>query len=426
MNAPSARSRPRRSATTPTRRSARSLDGELGAFAAERGLTEEAARGRSSTRGPARRRGSPRSSGSAPSVASRLPALDDVTRRRLVRTAINAAPGAARDAALARAGRGRRSSRSRPPGCSSSRGIGVRGLVDGRRRQRQLEQLGASVGRRTAPLHGDVGDLGDVTESERAARAARPARRADGATAERRRRAPTVLEHGRTGRRSIGGAADSTRPRHRAAAPDRRRARRRARSRLAGHPARDVHRHRHLPGRAGHHRRDPERRAHDRVRRLEHRLHEGARLDLPVAAPTRSGSGPGVAPGIRVRSWPPGVRPGNRRARALSDWTTQAADAVEKAVVLVRDKTVVPAQQGAKVVVYGFLTAFFAPHRVHAGHDPALPGARDRRAGLGRLADPRGNLPPRRRVLLVTPLEEGSRTCLSSTNSSSSAPALPG
>jgi hypothetical protein len=44
----------------------------------------------------------------------------------------------------------------------------------------------------------------------------------------------------------------------------------------------------------------------------------------------------------------------------LSDWTTQAADAVEKAVVLVRDKTVVPAQQGARVVVYGFLTAFFA------------------------------------------------------------------
>jgi hypothetical protein len=43
----------------------------------------------------------------------------------------------------------------------------------------------------------------------------------------------------------------------------------------------------------------------------------------------------------------------------LSDWTTQAADAVEKAVVLVRDKTVVPAQQGAKFVVYGFLTAFF-------------------------------------------------------------------
>ncbi|HEY3725378.1 MAG TPA: phage holin family protein [Acidimicrobiia bacterium] len=44
----------------------------------------------------------------------------------------------------------------------------------------------------------------------------------------------------------------------------------------------------------------------------------------------------------------------------MSDWTTQAADAVEKGVILVRDKTVVPAQQGARVVVYGFLTAFFA------------------------------------------------------------------
>jgi hypothetical protein len=44
----------------------------------------------------------------------------------------------------------------------------------------------------------------------------------------------------------------------------------------------------------------------------------------------------------------------------VSDWTTQAADAVEKGVVLVRDKTVVPAQQGVRYVVYGFLTAFFA------------------------------------------------------------------
>lgn len=44
----------------------------------------------------------------------------------------------------------------------------------------------------------------------------------------------------------------------------------------------------------------------------------------------------------------------------MSDWTTQAADAVEKAVVLVRDKTVVPAERGARMVVYGFLTAFFA------------------------------------------------------------------
>lgn len=44
----------------------------------------------------------------------------------------------------------------------------------------------------------------------------------------------------------------------------------------------------------------------------------------------------------------------------MSDWTTQAADAVEQAVVAVRDRTVVPAQRGAKMVVYGLLTAFFA------------------------------------------------------------------
>ena len=43
----------------------------------------------------------------------------------------------------------------------------------------------------------------------------------------------------------------------------------------------------------------------------------------------------------------------------MSDWTTQAADAVEKAAVLVRDKTVVPAERGARVAVFGFLTAFF-------------------------------------------------------------------
>lgn len=43
----------------------------------------------------------------------------------------------------------------------------------------------------------------------------------------------------------------------------------------------------------------------------------------------------------------------------MSDWTTQAADAVEQAVVAVRDRTVVPAQRAARVVVYGLLTAFF-------------------------------------------------------------------
>ncbi len=98
----------------------------------------------------------------------------------------------------------------------------------------------------------------------------------------------------------------------------------------------------------------------------------------------------------------------------MSDWTTQAADAVEKGVILVRDKTVVPAQQGAKVVVYGFLTAFFALTAfmlvtIFTFRVLVIVGAR-----VGGLADHRGNLPHRRRVLLVTSLEEGSRPCLSS------------
>ena len=41
------------------------------------------------------------------------------------------------------------------------------------------------------------------------------------------------------------------------------------------------------------------------------------------------------------------------------DWPAQAADALEQAVVLVRDKTVVPAQKATKVVVYGLLAGFF-------------------------------------------------------------------
>lgn len=42
-----------------------------------------------------------------------------------------------------------------------------------------------------------------------------------------------------------------------------------------------------------------------------------------------------------------------------ADWPTQAADALEQAVTLVRDKTVVPAQKATKAVVYGLLATFF-------------------------------------------------------------------
>lgn len=44
----------------------------------------------------------------------------------------------------------------------------------------------------------------------------------------------------------------------------------------------------------------------------------------------------------------------------MTDWTTQAADTIEKGITLVRDKTVVPAQRGARAVVAGFFAAFFA------------------------------------------------------------------
>jgi hypothetical protein len=43
----------------------------------------------------------------------------------------------------------------------------------------------------------------------------------------------------------------------------------------------------------------------------------------------------------------------------MSDWTTDAADAIERAVVTVRDKTVTPARTITRAVVYGVLAALF-------------------------------------------------------------------
>jgi hypothetical protein len=42
------------------------------------------------------------------------------------------------------------------------------------------------------------------------------------------------------------------------------------------------------------------------------------------------------------------------------DWTTDAADAIERAVGLVRDRTVEPAQAITKAVVFGLLAALIA------------------------------------------------------------------
>jgi hypothetical protein len=44
----------------------------------------------------------------------------------------------------------------------------------------------------------------------------------------------------------------------------------------------------------------------------------------------------------------------------MADWTTEATDAIERAVTTVRDKTVEPAQAISKVVVFGLLAALIA------------------------------------------------------------------
>jgi len=43
----------------------------------------------------------------------------------------------------------------------------------------------------------------------------------------------------------------------------------------------------------------------------------------------------------------------------MSDWTTEAVDRIEEVVATVRDKTVVPAQNVTRALVYGLLTTFF-------------------------------------------------------------------
>lgn len=42
----------------------------------------------------------------------------------------------------------------------------------------------------------------------------------------------------------------------------------------------------------------------------------------------------------------------------MTDWTTDAADAVERVVSTVRDRAVVPVQSATRAVVFGLLAAF--------------------------------------------------------------------
>jgi uncharacterized protein YacL len=43
----------------------------------------------------------------------------------------------------------------------------------------------------------------------------------------------------------------------------------------------------------------------------------------------------------------------------VADWTTDAVDALENAISVVRDKTVVPAENASRAVVFGMVVAFF-------------------------------------------------------------------
>jgi hypothetical protein len=44
----------------------------------------------------------------------------------------------------------------------------------------------------------------------------------------------------------------------------------------------------------------------------------------------------------------------------MSDWTTEATDAIERAVVTVRDRTVTPARSATRAVVFSLLAVLFA------------------------------------------------------------------
>ena len=43
----------------------------------------------------------------------------------------------------------------------------------------------------------------------------------------------------------------------------------------------------------------------------------------------------------------------------MSEWATEAADNIERVVSVVRDRTVTPAQNVTRAIVFGLLTAFF-------------------------------------------------------------------
>jgi hypothetical protein len=138
------------------------LDGELGAFAEARELTEDAARARLEAWPGAEARLAELDRVRA-SVRAPVPALDDVTRRRLVRNAseavpVHSTPGRAprpwaKIVAIAAAGLI----------VVGGIGVAVSSIDGGSNGSSSQESAGSSAG--VPRLSGDVGDLGDVTSA---------------------------------------------------------------------------------------------------------------------------------------------------------------------------------------------------------------------------------------------------------------------
>ena len=90
------------------------------------------------------------------------------------------------------------------------------------------------------------------------------------------------------------------------------------------------------------------------------------------------------------------------------DWTTDAVDNIERVVATVRDRTVVPAQNVTRAIVFGLLTAFFVFTALTIVVDRAVPAGRRLRAvrRLGHLPHLRRDLRRRRHDLLGAEAED--------------------
>ena len=144
------------------------LDGELDAFAADHGTTEAEVRARLEAWAGFDTRRVELAQARA-TVATPTAALDDLTRRRLVRTASNARP-----AAVEPARRARLWSAIGVAAAAIVLVVGIGLAIDAAGNDGSRSSDSASSAGSVAPgLHGDIGNVGDLERAERAACAAR-------------------------------------------------------------------------------------------------------------------------------------------------------------------------------------------------------------------------------------------------------------